>query len=215
MGVIAVPVKSPERSKGRLSPVLSPDERYAMTLAMLDDVLDACLPIQGWEVWVVSRSEEVLDVAARRGATPTRERGRSLLEALGQVEASLPRGTTALAVVLADLPLVTTQAVSRALALRAAVVAAPAASDGGTNMLVRRPPRVIPPRFGRASFARHRWAADRAGATFRVIRGPALGFDLDRPDDLAVLARADHPGRARDLCLVLGVEDRLREAVRG
>jgi 2-phospho-L-lactate guanylyltransferase len=180
-----------------------------MTLAMLEDVLDACLPIRGWEVWVVSRSEEVLAVAARRGATPTRERGRSLLEALGQVEGSLPPRTTALAVVLADLPLVTTEAVSRALAHRAAVVAAPAASDGGTNMLVRRPPRVIPARFGRASFARHRWAADRAGARFRVIRGMALGFDLDRPDDLAVLARADHPGRATDLCLALGVADRL------
>ena len=40
---IALPVKSLDDAKSRLGPVLSPLERAALTLAMLEDVLDATL----------------------------------------------------------------------------------------------------------------------------------------------------------------------------
>ena len=53
MRVIAVPVKSLSKAKSRLAPILSPLERGAVTLAMLEDVLDATLAVPGWETWVV------------------------------------------------------------------------------------------------------------------------------------------------------------------
>ena len=43
--MIAVPVKSLSRAKTRLSRVLTPLERAALTLAMLEDVLDAALSV--------------------------------------------------------------------------------------------------------------------------------------------------------------------------
>ena len=82
MRAIALPVKSLDEAKGRLASVLSPLERAALTLAMLEDVLDATLLLPGWETWVVSPDESVLEVAAGRGATPMPEEQPPLAQAI-------------------------------------------------------------------------------------------------------------------------------------
>jgi 2-phospho-L-lactate guanylyltransferase len=218
MRVLAVPVKSLERAKTRLSPMLSPAERAALSLVMLEDVLDACVAQDGWETWIVSHDEAVLETGVRRGARPVIEKGRSLLEAIRQLEAEAvlrnhPAGE--LAVILADLPLITEETVRVAITAgrTRGVVAAPAASDGGTNLLLRRPPSVIAPRFGRASFAKHRWAARRARVPFEEIDLPQLAFDVDRPEDLARIVAARSASRTRSACLEMGVPERLRSRV--
>src|ERR671919_3131059 len=104
MRVVAVPVKSLERAKGRLSGVLAPLERAALTLAMLEDVLDACMAQPGWQTWVVSPDEAVLEVSARRRARPVAEEDPGLLAALPQVEEE-GAGAEPLALVLGGLPL--------------------------------------------------------------------------------------------------------------
>jgi 2-phospho-L-lactate/phosphoenolpyruvate guanylyltransferase len=215
MRVLAVPVKSLERAKTRLSPILSPAERAALSLVMFEDVLDACLAQDGWQTWVVSHDEAVLETGVRRGARPFVEKGRSLLDAVRQIEGEAALGSrrsNQLAVVLADLPLVTDHAVRAALAAgqKTAVVAAPAASDGGTNLLLRRPPSIIAPRFGRTSFAKHRWAARRARVAFEEVALPELAFDLDRPDDLIRVVAEGRATRTRSACLEMGVPERLR-----
>ena len=210
MRVLAVPVKAVERAKSRLAPVLTMAERAALTLIMLEDVLDACLAQETWEVWVVSRDEAVLESAARRGARPLIEEARSLQEAVRQVEGEVPGRTSELAVVLADLPFITAEALATALGRRAPVVGAPADSDGGTNLLVRRPASTIRARFGRASFAKHRWAARRAGVEFAEVHLPELGFDLDRPADLARVLASERPTRTRGACLEMRLPERLR-----
>jgi 2-phospho-L-lactate/phosphoenolpyruvate guanylyltransferase len=212
--VLAVPVKSLERSKSRLGSVLSSTERAALTLAMLEDVLDASLAQMSWEVWVVSSDEAVLEVAARRGSRPIPEEGRSLLRAVRQVEGEVRGRGSRLAVLLGDLPFVTPHALGAALDRPAAVVASPAHSDGGTNLLLRRPPDVIPARFGRASFAKHRWAARRARVPFEEVDLEPLAFDLDRPADLDVVLATNHPGRTRQVCLELDLAGRLRTKAR-
>src|SRR5687768_16850414 len=151
MRVVAVPVKSLERAKGRLAGALTPLERAALTLAMLEDVLDACLAQPGWHTWVVSPDEAVLEVSARRRARPVVEEEPGLLSAVRQVEEEAD-GADALALVLGDLPLLTAEALGGALQTLGPVVAVPSESDGGTNVLLRRPPGVIQARFGRASF---------------------------------------------------------------
>jgi 2-phospho-L-lactate guanylyltransferase len=208
MRVLAVPVKSSAASKTRLASVLSAGERAALTLALLEDVLDACMAQRGWEVWVISPDEAVRGIAVGRGARAVRELGRGLLQAVRQVE-SRAAGAGELAVVLGDLPYLTPGELTAALAAEGPVVAAPARSDGGTNLLLRRPPSVIPARFGRASFAKHRSAARRAGLQLTEVRAKGLEHDLDRPEDLAQLMRSGHPGRARSACVRLGVASTL------
>lgn len=210
-----MPVKSLDRAKSRLCSILSPAERAALSLVMFQDVLDACLAQAEWETWVVSHDEAVLEVGARRGARPLPEVGKSLLEAVRQVETEMTTRSHAsnrLAVVLADLPLVTVEALGSALTFgdRFAVVGAPAASDGGTNLLLRRPPSIIPARFGRSSFAKHRWAARRARVGFEQVSLIELAFDLDRPEDLARILMEGENRRTRSACLEMGVPERLR-----
>src|SRR5262249_46961106 len=89
------------------------------------------------------RTRGVVEQPAARGGRPVAEHGTTLNEAVGQVEGPTPGTRSELAVVLADLPLLTPVTLATALATPGNVVAAPAASDGGTNLLVRRPPAAI------------------------------------------------------------------------
>src|SRR5947207_6199354 len=209
MQVVAVPVKALPRSKGRLASVLSPAERAALTLALLRDVLSACTVQTGWETWVVSPDGDVLEAAAAGGARPVREEAGSLLGAVRQVQAMVGEPTDALAVLLGDLPELTPDDVEVALSTAASVVLAPAASDGGTNFLLRRPSDAIPARFGRRSFARHRFEAARRGLEVAEVRTPGLAHDLDRPADLARLIAGDHASVTRSVCLEMGLAERL------
>ena len=207
--VLAVPVKSPPASKTRLASVLTPAERAALTAALLEDVLDACLAQDDWETWVISPDPAIRRTARQRGARPLVERGDSLLKAIRQVEEVAGSAVRDLAVVLGDLPYLTEAGLAGALAAEGPVVAAPAASDGGTNLLLRRPPSVIRARVGPASFAKHRWAARRAGVSMTEVRGEGLERDLDRPDDLARLIASGHQGRTLSACIAMGLPSRL------
>jgi 2-phospho-L-lactate guanylyltransferase len=208
MRVIAVPVKSLERAKGRLSEHLKPLERAALTLAMLEDVLDACMQIPGWQTWVISPDEAVLEVSARRRARPVAEDEPGLLSAVRQVEEEAA-SADALAIVLGDLPLLTAPALSRLLHTIGPVVAAPSGSDQGTNVLMRRPPGVIAARFGSESFRKHREAAELRGVPFAQVDAPETAFDLDRHEDVpTVLAQGTHT-RTRAACLEMGLAERL------
>jgi 2-phospho-L-lactate guanylyltransferase len=213
MQVLAVPVKALERAKSRLSKVLTVPERAALALAMFEDVLDAAAPTEGWQTWVVSGDEAVLEIAARRGARPFPERAPSLLDALHEVEAKVPGRGSALAVLPADLPLLSRRSLATALAVDAAVVVAPATSQqdvsAGTNLLVRRPATVIPARFGPASAARHRFAAHRAHVSYQQIDDPQLGFDVDRVEDLEALVAMHGDKRTFQICHELHLAARL------
>jgi 2-phospho-L-lactate/phosphoenolpyruvate guanylyltransferase len=210
MRAIAVPVKALARSKSRLAPVLSPLERAALSLALLEDVLDAALAVPGWETLVVSPDEAVLEVSARRGATPVVEATPPLAAAIRQAEdEALDRGAGALAVLPADLPLLTAEELSAALHTLGPVVAAPAESDGGTNLLLRRPPRAIAARFGRDSFRRHTASAAARGLPVSVVESPGLAFDLDLPAHLTEVLRAGRASRTLESLGALEIEGRL------
>jgi 2-phospho-L-lactate guanylyltransferase len=207
---MVVPVKSLARSKSRLSPLLSPLERAALSLAMLEDVLDAALAAPGWETWVLSPDEAVLEIAARRGALPIPERKPPLQAAIRQAEEeAAERGIGSLAVVLADLPLLTGAELAEALHTLGPVVVGPASTDGGTNFLLRRPPRAIPARFGSDSFRKHVESARSRGLPLSVVDPPGLVFDLDVPAHAERVVASGAPGRTGGTLLELGVEERL------
>ena len=75
------------------------------------------------------------------------------------------------------------------------VAIAPSDARSGTNALLLRPPDVIEPLFGSDSFEAHLRAAEAADAAVQVVSDPALGFDLDTPEDLERL----DPARLREL----------------
>jgi 2-phospho-L-lactate guanylyltransferase len=211
MRVVAVPVKSLSRAKTRLSPALTGLERGALTLAMLEDVLDAALSVPGWDTWVISPDEVALEVAAGRGARPIPETKPPLANAIRQVEAKAKQdGATALAVLPADVPLVTVDTLHEALRTLGAVVLARSADGSGTSLLLRRPPRAIPARFGPDSFRRHLELAAERGLPVSVVERHELSFDVDRPDDILTLLADGRRGRTREVCLQMDLGARLR-----
>ena len=211
MRVVAVPVKSLSRAKTRLSPALTGLERGALTLAMLEDVLDAALSVPGWETWVISPDEVALEVAAGRGARPIPEAKPPLANAIRQVEAKAKQdGATALAVLPADVPLVTVDTLHEALRTLGAVVLARSADGSGTSLLLRRPPRAIPARFGPDSYRRHLELAAERGLPVSVVERRELSFDVDRPDDILTLLADGRRGRTREVCLQMDLGARLR-----
>ncbi|MEW6059362.1 MAG: 2-phospho-L-lactate guanylyltransferase [Actinomycetota bacterium] len=211
MRVIAIPVKSLARAKSRLSRNLSPLERGALTLAMLEDVLDSALEVPGWETWVVSPDEAVLEIAARRGAMALPEAKPPLLAAIRQVERlAKERDADALAILPGDVALVTVPALTSALRTLGSVVLTPSHDRGGTSFLLRRPPRAIPPRFGPDSFRRHLELAEALGLPVAIVDRQELSFDLDISDDILMLLRTGRSGRVRDVCLEMDLEERLK-----
>jgi 2-phospho-L-lactate guanylyltransferase len=209
--VIAVPVKSLAEAKSRLGPALTTLERAALTLAMLEDVLDASLAVAGWSTWVVSPDEAVLEVASRRGALAMAEDKPPLSSAIRQVELDASEGgVDTLAVLLGDTALVTTAALTRALHTLGRVVVAPDAAESGTNLLVRRPPRAIPARFGPDSYRKHLESAETKGMPAAVVALPELAFDLDAPGDILTLLQTRREGRTREVCLDMDLRSRIQ-----
>ncbi len=209
--MIAIPVKSLERAKSRLSGDLTALERGALTLAMLEDVLDASLAMPGWTTWVVSPDEVVLEVAANRGAKAVPEEKPPLSSAIRQAEQMAKQdGADALAVLPGDVALVTAEALSSALRTLGPVVIARSNDDIGTNLLLRRPPRAIPARFGPESFRRHLELATAKGLPAAVIDRPELAFDLDLPSDILTLLATGRRGRTRNVCLEMDLAERLK-----
>jgi 2-phospho-L-lactate guanylyltransferase len=201
MRVIALPVKSLADAKGRLDPVLSPLERGALTLAMFEDVLDVTLAVAGWETWVVTPDEAVLEIAVSRGAHAIEEERPPLAQAIRQVDDEAEgRLVEALAVLLPDTPLLTHAALTRALRTLGAVVVAPSADEGGTNLLIRRPPSAVSARFGHDSYRRHLQAAAEADVPTAVVEAPELAFDLDLPGDILTVLTSGREGRTLQVC---------------
>jgi 2-phospho-L-lactate guanylyltransferase len=178
---------------------------------MLEDVLDAVQEVAGWETWVVSPDEVALEIAARRGARAVPEERPPLSSAIRQVEVMARQAdASALAVVPADLPLVTAETLGEALHTLGAVVLAPSADGAGTSLLLRRPPRAIPARFGPDSFRRHLALAKERDLPVSVVELRELSFDVDRPDDILTLLADGRGRRTREVCLDMDLGSRIR-----
>jgi 2-phospho-L-lactate guanylyltransferase (CobY/MobA/RfbA family) len=104
---------------------------------------------------------------------------------------------------------VTTDALTFALHTLGPVVLAPSADEGGTNLLIRRPPSVIGARFGTDSYRRHLEAAAEADLPTSIVHRRELAFDLDVPSDILTVLEARRPGRTREVCRELELGARI------
>ena len=210
MRAIALPVKSLSHAKSRLAPILSPLERGALALAMFEDALDAALALDAWETWVgLLRRERPGDRARpRRDGDP--RGGATLHRAIAQIEAEASAKTLeALAILHADTPLITADALRATLHTLGPVVIAPSADARGTNLLLRRPPAAIPSRFGPDSYRRHLEVAAERALPIAVVERDELAFDLDAPGDILTVLETRRPGRTLEVCRDLDLPERL------
>jgi 2-phospho-L-lactate guanylyltransferase len=194
-----VPLRSLAGGKARLGEAIDAEEREELLVGMLRQTIGLLLDLQACRaVHVVSTDPRVLPVAADCGARPLRQLDGDLNAGLLVArDVAIADGASAVLIVPADLPLLSVEALDRlieaadaALAAgsgRAMVVIAPSDARAGTNALLLSPPDVIAPQFGVTSFEAHVRAAASVEASLQVVTDPALGFDLDTPEDLEML----------------------------
>lgn len=195
MNTALVPVKQLGRSKSRLLGALSREQCDALTLAMLGDILEALSGVAAIGRSVVVTPDDTVATAAHAAGSQAflfREAG--LNRALSAAARALrPGEDDALLVVLGDVAGAKAQDIAALFdALgRGKGVVLNAARDGGTTALLRRPHDCIENRFGPESARAHLEAAREAGVPVKALSLPSLQRDVDRPEDLAELARSE------------------------
>ena len=185
-----VPVKPFKRAKSRLSDTLSPEQRENLAIGLLERTVRLLVPltcIQG--VLVISRDPKALSMAREWGAQTVQESGapelnRALLRA---TQALKVWGAEAALVVPADIPLLNADDIEAMVMMghyHNSVVLAPDRHQHGTNLLLVRPPGLIPYSFGDDSYAEHQRLAHEVQATVMTYNSERARLDIDLPDDL-------------------------------
>jgi 2-phospho-L-lactate guanylyltransferase len=179
-----VPVKDLDKAKSRLSAHLTSEQRKGLFLAMLDDVLNALsqLPI------IVICPEDISAYLNERENVIflMQKNGKDLNSAVAQANAyAIENGAQATLFIPADMPLVSRVDVEGVIELgrtfRAVITKA---RDGGTGILLRRPPDVMESRFSKNSFTDHQIEAREKGIEMHVHASFPLSLDIDTIEDL-------------------------------
>jgi 2-phospho-L-lactate guanylyltransferase len=89
------------------------------------------------------------------------------------------------------------------------LVVAPSLDEVGTNLVLRRPPDVLPAAFGPDSYRRHLQAAAEREIPVSVVERRELGFDLDDPDDILTVLDEGRRTRTWEVCHDLDVRSRV------
>jgi len=185
--VAIVPVKRLSKAKMRLSKVLCPRERRAITEMMLKDVLQTLEDSELLDdIIVVGADTPVKRLAKAYQARFVKEPSAGLNISIEySTKRSREKGATSVLVMLADLPLINETDVEQMMQLEldAAVVISPSRT-GGTNALLRTPPDAIRTEYGHKSFVSHLKGIQERDIPFKVLWTPSLSFDVDTPGDL-------------------------------
>ncbi len=202
---VVIPAKDPNGAKSRLSEVLTPDQRRTLAMALFQQTLGffRSLP-EPPDLLVVTDSREMAELARAQGAEVLLEE-----EASGETDAvnratahSIEQGYKVQLVVPADMAAIDRAEMIELLNTRCPapfVVFCPATGDDGTNAILSSPPDAVPFRFGARSFPDYCSRAEALGVPYEVRRLASLRLDLDTPEDLASLLRAQPEGPISDL----------------
>jgi 2-phospho-L-lactate/phosphoenolpyruvate guanylyltransferase len=213
-----VPVKELERAKMRLAPLLPPESRQALMLAMLEDVLEALAATPGLAgLAVVTVDQRAGEVATKYGArlieAGARDGHTGAVAAAARVLAE--EGCSGMLTLPGDIPLVTAAEIASFVAAHASAPAftiAPSRDQRGSNAVICSPPNAVPLRFGEDSFFPHLRAAEARGIRPTVLRLPGIALDVDTPEDLTAFALLPSATRARAVLAANGVVDRIERA---
>jgi 2-phospho-L-lactate/phosphoenolpyruvate guanylyltransferase len=197
-----IPVKPFRDSKSRLSHILSPDDRAALTERFLRHTLDVLRQVSEiHRTLVVSRDPAVLKLARQYDAVTFGESDKQDLNlALTRAtHIAVAQRADSVLILPSDLPFLTPEDVEMMIAgsdpsavngngnghgfrNRFVAICTDHNSDG-TNALLVCPPTGFTFQYGRNSFALHLEEAARLGMARRIIHTPGLKFDLDTERD--------------------------------
>ena len=202
-----VPVKKFENGKTRLSSMLSQEDRMHLSSIMLQETL---LKLAGagpiiQRIIVVSSDDRARKIADSHDALflyEEKDNGVNSAVKLGDTY-SLSHDADASLVVPQDLPLLNSQEVSAFCELangeEKCVVICPSQRYDGTNLLLRKPPAIIPTFFDRNSYENHLALTKEMGIPVRIVTTKKLMLDIDTPDDVRLLLSDPSPQESKVL----------------
>jgi 2-phospho-L-lactate/phosphoenolpyruvate guanylyltransferase len=190
-----VPVKRLGVSKRRLSQSLTLQERKALTVAMLEDVLNALKTSIIEKVLVVSNDPKVSSIAKKFGADFFSPLRKGLNCAIEEAFAWCIRNKADSVLVLpSDIPLINSKDINTIVDLGSigrGVVLVPS-RDCGTNAFYQCPPHLIRACFGAESFNKHMQEAYSKDVCIKFYYSLGVGLDIDSGDDLKVLLKVQN-----------------------
>jgi 2-phospho-L-lactate/phosphoenolpyruvate guanylyltransferase len=181
---VVVPIRAFALGKARLAGHLPDGERSALARRLAENVVRASA---GLTVVVVSSDDEVREWAAALGVSVVADPGSLDTAAAAGRDHLAARGVVRTVVAHADLPDVRDFASVLTDASQPVAVLVPCHRDDGTPVLSLPTAAPFTFAYGAGSFRRHVVAARAAGLAVRVVRDPALAFDVDTVDDLELL----------------------------
>jgi 2-phospho-L-lactate guanylyltransferase len=210
MKFAVVPVKDLSKAKERLSSILSQTERTVLAYAMLEDVLRAMKGSRLLDrLFVVTSDENAIELAKILGVEiikETKQEGESTsVDYASKICKNM--GAQSVLVIPGDTPLVTPGDVDLILEKERSypsVVLVPARDDMGTNAIFRKPPDVIPSRFGYDSFKKHINEARQRNIPCEVYNLSTVALDVDEPEDLALFGSKKSRTKAYEELIRIG-----------
>jgi 2-phospho-L-lactate/phosphoenolpyruvate guanylyltransferase len=163
---LVVPVKDSAAAKQRLAPVLPPDLRQALALAMLEDVLAAAAKVRALAGrLLVTTDAEAQRLAARYNCECMAEgAAEGHTGAVAAAAARLAReGRPGMLTLPGDIPLVTAAEIEEVIAAYRpppSFTIVPSQDERGSNAILLSPPDAVPLSFGENSFFPHLAAAE-------------------------------------------------------
>ncbi len=177
-------------AKSRLGAFLSEQEREGLAIRMLTDVLAALAESEIGEIKIITtcRTDELMDGLMLpnrefKSKLSVREDGRGLNELLNEL-ILVEKGP--MLIIMADIPLVTTESINRIFMHEVDVVVAPG-RNGGTNALFLRQPNDYFISYYGLSCLEHMAAAKSRNLSYAVHDSFFIGVDIDEVEDLIEL----------------------------
>lgn len=204
--VAVIPVKGLLESKSRLNRALAPPDKKKLILAMLKDVLGSVRESDLFDqVLVISPDRNVEEEASLEKGDFVHQEGLGLNSGIRQATLlAMQANASSLAVILADIPLVQPKDLKELYAIGSAkerVILSPSLK-GGTNVMIRQPPDLIPPAYGRWSFTTHLRLAQEKEVVIYMLSNPRISFDIDIIEDLTSISDKDPQARTTTTRLV-------------
>ncbi|MEO2117816.1 MAG: 2-phospho-L-lactate guanylyltransferase [Methanocaldococcus sp.] len=178
---VIIPVSPINSLKTRLSEFLNKEERKHLLLNMLRDIIKA---LDGLDVVIVSRDEEILDFAKNELKVEiVREKYKGLNNAIKQVFNEID--DEEVIIIPADIPLIKKKHVGDILELSKNydLIIAPS-RGGGTNLLYLKSKNLIELKYEGFSFLKHLEEAKKKNLKYYIYDSFLISVDINTPEDL-------------------------------
>lgn len=190
---LIIPIKTLSLAKGRLSELLSPEQRQALAVAMLKDVLTALKQSsQISRIVLLSKDKQVESIAReyQLGFIREPDNCHNLNEAVAfAVNTASAAKVQSLVILHGDLPLIQRTDMEKLIqqAQAADVVLVADDKEQGTNAMFLRLPSAMRFTYGEGSLERHQAIAREAGLSYFVLSLASFQLDIDSVQDIIEL----------------------------